>query len=74
MSDQLPVHRVETTLKQDGTLTIDRLPFQAGQAVEVIVVPRAIPNGTVAGSLRGTAVRYDRPFDPVAEDEWDATR
>jgi antitoxin (DNA-binding transcriptional repressor) of toxin-antitoxin stability system len=24
--------------------------------------------------LRGTVVRYDRPTDPVADDDWDALR
>lgn len=68
-----PAHRVEAVLRQDGTLTLDRLPFRAGQAVEVVIVPRAAP-GSAGEPLRGTPVRYDRPFDPVAADEWDGTR
>ncbi len=32
------VLRIETTISQDGTLTITDLPFQAGDAVEVIVL------------------------------------
>lgn len=26
------------------------------------------------GALRGTLLRYDRPTEPVADDEWDALR
>jgi YD repeat-containing protein len=37
-------HRVETTLTQDRTLTLEDLPFQAGDAVEVIVLGRAASN------------------------------
>ena len=37
----MSVHHVETTLTQDGTLTLSDLPFQAGDSVEVIIVPRA---------------------------------
>lgn len=66
-------HRVETTLQQDGKLSLDNLPFHAGEAVEIIILAAS---GRVQGQerypLRGTAVRYDRPFEPVAHDEWDA--
>ncbi len=31
-------HRVETKLLQDGQLTLSDLPFQAGEAVEVIIL------------------------------------
>lgn len=37
-------HRIETTVTQDGTLTLDHLPFPAGAAVEVIVLPRVTPD------------------------------
>jgi hypothetical protein len=69
----LPAHRVETTLQQDGTLTLEHLPFRAGQAVEVIVLPQAL--GSLSGNqypLRGKVVRYDQPTDPVAEGDWEA--
>jgi len=75
MSENPPAHRVETTLQEDGQLTVECLPFHAGQRVEVIILPR--PNGPSASSpepLRGTPVRYDRPFDPVADDEWEAQK
>ena len=64
-----PAHRVELVLTEDGKLSLDRLPFRAGQAVEVIVlpVPAARP---VATSIRGAVVRYDRPTEPVADADW----
>jgi hypothetical protein len=75
MSMTPPPHRIETTLQEDGRLTIDRLPFQAGQRVEVIISPRSGAPGTNNPEpLRGTPVRYDRPFEPVAADEWDAQK
>jgi hypothetical protein len=73
MSTIARAHRVETTLQENGRLTLESLPLQAGQRVEVIILPR--PNGPGPGdpeSLRGTPVRYDRPFEPVAVDEWDS--
>ena len=62
-----PAHRTEAVLSEDGKLSLDHLPFRAGQSVEVTVRPS--PAGH---PLRGTVLRYDRPTDPVAEADWDA--
>lgn len=68
-------HRVETTLKRDGTLTLDDLPFHAGDEVEVIILARAAQaNGTACYPLRGQPLQYDEPTAPVAPDDWDALR
>ena len=67
--------RLDTTLTKDGTLTLSGLPFQAGDSVEVIIVPRtavsAIENGY---SLRGKVIQYDKPTESVAEEDWEALR
>jgi len=73
----LQAHRVETTLSNDGRLVLDDLPFQAGEAVEVIVLPRplaVVPPPANPYPLRGTSAHYDRPFAPVAEDDWEALK
>lgn len=64
-----PAHRIEVILTEDGKLSLDRLPFRAGQAVEVIVLPVPVQ---VPGThpLRGSVIRYDRPTEPVAEADW----
>ncbi len=65
-------HRVETTIQQDGKLFLDNLPFHAGEAVEIIILAApSIAQPAHHYPLRGTVVRYDRPFEPVAQDEWD---
>jgi hypothetical protein len=64
-------HRIEAVLSEDGKLLLDHLPFQAGQAVEVIVLPAARP-APPADSLRGTVLHYDQPTAPVAEADWGA--
>ncbi len=76
MNDRLALlqaHRVETTLTQNGTLTLEDLPFQAGEAVEVIVQTNhsPVPNQN-RYPLRGTPVYYPDPTDPVAEQDWEA--
>ncbi len=68
-----PAHRIEAVLLEDGKLSLDHLPFRAGQAVEVIVLPIARPTPT-GHSLRGTVLRYDQPTAPVAEADWSVLR
>jgi hypothetical protein len=75
LEEEIHAYRVETVLTADRTLTLDDLPFHAGDAVEVIVLSRAAPPpGTEKYPLHGKPLRYDRPADPVAEEEWDAVR
>jgi hypothetical protein len=64
-------HRVETTINQDGTLTLKDIPFQAGDEVEVIILERPPKSGgDNPYPLRGQPVQYDAPTEPVAENEW----
>ncbi len=63
-----PAHRVEVVLTEDGKLSLDHVPFRAGQAVEVIVLAAPQP-APAAHPPRGSVVRYDRPTEPVAEGE-----
>lgn len=65
----VPAHRIEAVIVEDGKLLLDELPFQAGQAVQVIVLPvyNAVSS---AHPLRGTVLRYERPTEPVAAEDW----
>ena len=75
MNQTLPAHRIETTLRQDGTLTLEHLPFRAGQVVEVIILAQpSSPGPDTPYPLRGTPIRYDRPTEPVAVEDWEALR
>lgn len=71
----MSVHHVETTLTQDGTLTLSDLPFQAGDAVEILIVHR-VATSPVRNDwpLRGKILHYDHPTEPVAQEDWDALR
>jgi hypothetical protein len=60
-------HRVEATINEDGTLTLDGIPFQAGDEVEVIILERpSKPSGDNPYPLRGQPVQYDAPTEPIA--------
>jgi len=52
----MSVHRVETTLAKDGTLTLTNLPFRAGDAVEVLILPRP-QSGEMGSGLHIDLVR-----------------
>jgi hypothetical protein len=66
----IPAHRIEAVLTEDGKLSLDNLPFQAGQAVEVIVLPITLPGTSTERPLRGMVLRYDQPTAPVAAADW----
>ena len=68
-------YKIETTIPENGVLTLDSLPFRAGEAVEVIILSREEQKrDTVRGSLRGKVLYYEHPTKPVAEEDWDALR
>ena len=67
-------HRIETTLEQDGTVTLRGLPFHAGDTVEVTIVPKATLPKQNGYPLRGTPVTYKDPFEPVAAEDWESAK
>jgi len=71
----MQAYRVETTLQQDGTLTLSNLPLRAGETVEVIILvqpPDAVDRQRYP--LRGVPVRYVDPTEPVAQADWEAVQ
>ena len=71
----MQTYRIETIIAKNRKLTISGLPFRVGEKVEVIIVSQSRKPETPRNySLHGQPVRYIAPFDPVAEDEWNATQ
>ncbi len=67
--------QIETTLEKDGILTLENLPFRAGDVVEVTVRAKADTAGPERRlTLRGTPVSYVAPFEPVAADDWESAK
>ena len=63
--------RVEVVVAKDGTLTIERVPFPAGDKVEVTVRGQdRSSDRNHRYPLRGKPFRYVEPFKPVAESDW----
>jgi hypothetical protein len=68
-------YRLEAIIQEDGSLTLQHLPFRAGERVEVIVLEQASKGGEPARyPLHGTRVTYVDPAEPVAEDDWESAR
>lgn len=70
----MPPHRVETTLQEDGVLVLRNLPFQRGEAVEVLVLAAVETEKLTLYPLRDQPVTLLNPTEPVAEGEWEAAR
>lgn len=71
----MQTYRTETKVSKDGTLTLKELPFQPGAKVEVIVRSyelEVIPSQHYP--LRGQPLRYDDPFESVAETDWETLK
>ena len=69
----MQAHRTETTLAEDGVITLRDIPFRRGESVEVIVLP--FSGVAASGSrypLRGTPVTLLSPTEPVADADWEA--
>ena len=62
---------VETIIKRDGKLHLDHVPFSEGEAVHVFV-SSATPVTTQ--TLRGSVLKYEQPFAPIAEEDWEAAK
>ncbi|MEH2282003.1 MAG: hypothetical protein V7K90_11860 [Nostoc sp.] len=70
----MKAHRIEKTLTEDGILIIKDLPFQAGEAVEIIIIEtQARPQEANLYPLHGKQLyRYDDPFEPaVPLEDWE---
>ena len=67
--------RVETTIQQDSSLLIERLPIHAGAEVEVIILIKPASTSHEAPyPLRNVPITYTEPTEPVAQDDWEAGR
>jgi hypothetical protein len=66
--------KIEAKVDEHGEVRLTKLPFQAGEFVEVTVIAKAPRQQGSKFPMRGVPITYERPTDPVAEDEWDAVQ
>lgn len=67
---------VQVTVGAHGSVTLDQLPYEPGQQVDVTISPIAAPHadGAPRYPLSGTKVEYNGPFESVVEGDWEAAR
>jgi hypothetical protein len=63
---------VQTSVKKGNRLELNDLPFAEGDRVEVVLLRLPLASKKGHYPLRGKAVRYDAPTEPVAEEDWNA--
>lgn len=69
----MQAYRVETKVQQPGLLTLDNLPLQVGEEVEVIILVRSSETKLQNPyPLRGLPITYLNPTEPVAQSDWEA--
>lgn len=71
----MQAYRVNTTIQEDGTLTVSNLPLQPGEVVEVIISVQPSTTGPQKRyPLCGMPITYIDPTEPVAVADWETTR
>jgi hypothetical protein len=69
----MQAHRTKAIVAENGSLTVEKVPFPAGKPVEVVVFPaNDEPPPGKRYPLRGTPIQFEDPTAPVAESDWEA--
>ncbi len=74
----MSAHHAEATVAADGSVLIPNVPFPSGQAVEVIVQPRAetsVEEADLWKTMAGKPFTYIDPYEPaVPPEDWEVYR
>jgi hypothetical protein len=61
----------DTVIEKDGRLHLDNVPFSEGESVHVFV---SSATTLIQQPLKGCVLKYEQPFAPTAEEEWEAAK
>ena len=69
-------HHIETTITENGKLSLQNLPFKKGDEVKVVILERNVLKTALNSlPLKGTVISYDAPFEPATSSEdWEALK
>lgn len=67
----MQTHRFTAVVSENGSLTLEKLPFPAGKAVEVVVFAGDKKNSPERYPLRGLPIQFDDPLSPPDTD-WES--
>ncbi len=66
-------HRIKTAITESGKLSLQNLPFKAGDEVEVIIRQQNKTVDSEAFPLQSTVLNYEDPFEPaISPEDWNA--
>ncbi len=68
----MKTYRIEATVSKEKMVSLKDLPFTEGDQVEIVVrkSKREKAEEQEKYPLRGLPIRYKKPFDSVAENDW----
>ncbi len=69
----MDTYKLKTIVKRNHKIEIENLPFEDGEKVNVIVT-KAGKETDNKYELRDTLLKYEDPFDSVAEDDWEVLK
>ena len=58
-------------VEKNGKLLLNHVPFPEGKAVHVFV---SATKPATQISLKGSVLKYEKPFAPVSEEDWEALK
>ena len=68
----MKVYAYEHTINKNGVLTIENLPFNIGEQVDVIIIPRSKPKiEKKRYPFWGKPITYLNPTEPITEADWE---
>ena len=70
----MQAHQIETAVQSNGKIVLENLPFDEGEEVEIIILETKVKKETAQKSLRGTLLKYEQPFEPIAVEDWEALK
>jgi hypothetical protein len=67
-------HRIKTALTENGKLSLQNLPFNKGDKVEIIILQQSTSTtNSDSFPLKNTVISYNDPFEPaIFPEDWDA--
>jgi hypothetical protein len=65
---------IRAKIEKSGEMTLSGLPFDVGDDVAVTIELRRPVDPSNLYPLRGKMFRYDDPYEPVAEDDWEVLK
>ena len=65
--------KTKTSVKKNHKIELENVPFENGEDVEIEISLKE-KNINNNYPLRGSLLKYEDPFDPIVEDDWEVLK